>query len=163
MTEIISVQNEPPPTWEPEPEQAGPAPMTVWMTSFTCYELSSGKIKYTGNCTNEELEIHRSISDVIEGTFDYATHYIADGEALLRPSDVLTTEGNAVADGVTEMKLYGVPDGAVLKCSGVTNFEVAVRYETDQFVTLVFATPGEHVFEVEAFPYLIERIVINAS
>lgn len=137
--------------------------MSVWMTTFTCYDPSNGRIKYTGNCTNEELEIHRSISSVLEGTFNHATHYIVEGEAHLRPMDVLTTEGSAVADGVTEMKLYGVPDGATLKCSGVANFEVDIVYDEDNFITLVFATPGEHIFEVDAFPYLIERIVINAS
>lgn len=163
MTEIITTQNEAPPTWEPEPEQEGPVQAQVWMMNFTCYDPVSGRVKYSGNCTNMEFEIHKTISSVIEGEFFYETHYVKNGVALARPVAEITVQGEAVADGMTEMTMHGVPEGAILKCSGAESFSAEVHYEGEDFITLVFASPGEHIFDVDAFPYLTERIIINAS
>jgi hypothetical protein len=117
------------------------------MNTITIYDAASGRFLRTVIGAPEQLILQtQDGEDFLIGELSGDTHYVAEGEATLRPIQDIIISGTSVTN---------IPTNAEVTIAGQT---VTVL---DGVLTLNFAVPGSYPFKVVAWPYLDYVGVIN--
>lgn len=112
---------------------------------LTYYDEATGLILWSIGIPEEQIAIQDQ--NFVEGVFDSNTHYVLDGVATIRPSIDYTV----IADPYT---ISGLP----IPCTATID---KVPYEiTDGDIEITFDLSGNHVVQLEAFPYLSVTIEV---
>jgi hypothetical protein len=84
----------------------------------------------------------------LEGDYPPSEYYIADGEAVLRPtlSPTLSSD-ECIADGIATITVSNVPIGVTFSIADMTFITEAAAFD------LTFDYPGTYVLAADSFPY----------
>ena len=107
------------------------------MITITEYD-ETGRLGFVKSFSDEETyELNTDSVAHVMGEYRGDEYYIADGEAVERPSSPVT---------LSDLTLLGVPTGSTLTINGES-------YEAEGDVELEFPLPGVYSLRVECFPY----------
>jgi hypothetical protein len=121
------------------------------MTSvkFTVYEPETGKVRWTGTCAPNEVEVqvlHHPGLAVLEGEADLQGHYVYQGRLLEKERLVASVIGNTIV---------GLP----MPCTLTVNGQV---YQCDDGTAeFNFTYPGTYVVVTESPAYITQTFELH--
>ena len=135
------------------------------MMYFTRYDGTTGRILYTGNCTESEMDIHATHGPVLAAESDPVLDYVvltgSPPFTAKRPVMELEIPVKTVpADGTSALVIGSVPAGTVVELKGPVQ---AQGTTTGEDVELVFSLAGIYTVTLTNFPYHTEKVTINAT
>lgn len=150
----------------PEPEEvAGPEIPSLYMMDFTRYDGETGRILYSGNCTNVELEVHRTHGPLLTVNCDVRLDYVDLTGQLpqlhARPFMNLVIPPLIVpADGNSTLIIGNIPAGTNVNIQGPVTMSGVTEGED---LELAFSVVGIYTVLINNFPYNDERLEIHAT
>lgn len=127
--------------------------------SWTRYHPFTGAVLSNFDATAEEASYN---TPVVEGRYDWRTHYLPEGIPTPRPSMPLVYDSLTIeADGLSQLSIGGVPEGTTVRLYGPMSMEGIT--EDISPINFCFAVEGKYTLILKNFPYLEERLEINAT
>lgn len=128
----------------------------------TVYDIATGQVlmcmKYTAYADEDPPGLPAGSAVSNEGC-DEAVHYFPGGVKTDRPAmPTFPSVDTIVADDVDSVLFENLPAGAKVRVNGASEYQVddgVFEYST--------GNPGGHLFRIEAFPFVIEEFIVNAS
>jgi len=125
--------------------------------NYTTYSIETGKIIGNVTCSYEVIPPPVEGYQNIEGEFDSATQYIAEGVVTDRPAMVVGLSKQEIAADAVDMAIIsGIPSGATIRWNETEQIADGSDVE---FVTDII---GEHRLHITLWPYQDAEVTINA-
>lgn len=130
--------------------------------SFIVYDTRTGRIKRTGICPIDMMDLQADVSNyeiIMEGEANDAIHYILNGVLTMRPENPSTIDKTTMAaNGVEITTISNIPNPSTVEILPIAMYTV-----TDGTLQFTIDTPGEYKITVRGFPYLNKELTVNAS